>query len=71
MTWNFDLAQMPIDESVLVFLAEELIGSRIHAAKKVTVANGHLMTVGCYFASDAPQILAWCLMIDDPKEAIA
>lgn len=68
MSWVFDMAQMPIDEPVLVFLAEELTGSRIHAAQKMKIANGYLVGVATIFASDAPQILAWRPMVDDPKQ---
>lgn len=68
MIWNFDLAQIPVGQPVLVFLAAEHTGSRIHAGRKMKVANGYLMTVASYFASDVPQILAWRPMVDDPKE---
>lgn len=68
MKWDFDLAQMPTDEPVLVFLAEELTRSRIHTAQKMKIANGYLTSVATIFACDAPQILAWRPMVDDPKQ---
>ena len=68
MIWNFDLAQMPSDEPVLAFLAGELVGSRIHTAQKMKIANGYLISVATIFACDAPQILAWRPMVDNPKQ---
>ena len=67
MIWSFDLGEMPLDEPVLVFLAEKLAGSRIHAAQKMKIGNGYLTSVATIFASDAPQILAWRPMVNDPK----
>lgn len=71
MTWQFDIAQMPVGEPVLVFLARELTGSRIHAAQKKRAANGYLTLVGTLFDWDAPTILAWRPMVADPKAAQA
>lgn len=68
MIWNFDMALMPIDTPVLAFLAEELIGSRIHTAQRMRVVNGDLLIVATLMGSDAPQILAWRPMVDNPKE---
>ncbi len=68
-TWSMNLDKMPIDEPILVFLAEKMTGMRIHAAKKMKTQNGYLMIVGGIFAFDAPQILCWRPMVDDPKQA--
>ncbi len=67
-TWQFDLNTIPSNTPVLFFLAKELMGSRIHAGRRVKAINCYITTVGCYFASDAPDILAWRPMVDDPKK---
>ena len=70
MKWNFDLTQMPNETPVLFFLSGKMLGSRIHAGRRSKCANGYLITVGCYFACDAPDILAWRPMVKNPKEEI-
>lgn len=64
--WNFNLDDVPIGEPYLVFLAEEMCGSRVHSASKNKCVNGFLTIVGCYFEHDAPQVLAWRPMIPLP-----
>ncbi len=68
--WQFDLTQMPVNEPILVFLAEKLVGSRIHTAQRMRIANGYLTAVATLFADGAPAILAWRTMVDNPKEEI-
>ncbi len=67
--WSINLDLMPIDEPVLVFLAEDMHKSRIHSAIKMKISNGHLMIVGGLFEFDAPQILVWCPMVDTPNKS--
>lgn len=49
---------------VQVYLADELLGSRIH-----TMRTGPCATVGCVFAFDAPKATHWRELPEPPKEA--
>lgn len=65
--WKYDIDGVPINKAFLVYLTKESVGTRVHVAIKMKIANGHLLIVGGNMESDMPQILFWRPMVELPQ----
>ena len=67
MCWKFDVDSMPVGVPLIVILAEDMCGLRVHTAHRMrTATKSHILIVGSTFGHDAPAILAWRPMVTLP-----
>ena len=57
-----DMGEAPKEGVFLVYLAEEMCGSRVHAMRRSNVT-----TIGTIFAWDAPKPIAWQPLPSPPE----
>jgi hypothetical protein len=66
MWYSIESKEVPINQHVLVFLAESHNGSKQHVGKLVQTSNSKLWIVSDQFGFDLPKVTHWHELLKEP-----